>query len=228
MPTKILARIRALLAMADPVNNASDQERETALRRANYLMDQHQISELDLGQEEDSAGPRGKTALDTGSTRWKTQVVNALAPLYGCKCYFTSGADGRTYLVGREQHREVLASMARWIWRTIDAEAQRQPSDRRYRNAFRKGAARGVRDSVERIIAERARPAASDSRALVLVDYYATELQLNVDWVASNVGTLSRTTSTHSSRDGFASGRTYGQSVSLRGQVSSRSTPKLR
>ena len=151
---KTIDRIRKLLAMADAENGASDQERETALRRANTLMDKYNVSMMDVSEDERNEDERSSESIATGTVKWKAAVITVIGRLYGVFVYRTTGKDGRTFFVGRESSRAAVRYISEYLIHSIEAEAKTVIGNRAYKNAFRLGAAAGVAKSVDAIIDE--------------------------------------------------------------------------
>jgi len=226
---RIVRKIQACLAMAADGSGASDTERETALRHANHLADEWNITIATLADAEE-LGERGEDHVRTGSSRWKVNVVAAVADLYGLATYRTSGRDGITAVIGREAMRRVVLDMAAWVSANIDAEAARVArdnyGDRRYMSAWRKGAAYGIWRTVWRIQKERKAGETTDSAvaaaagsAMVLVEMYASELACNDEWMRARHKLGSGSRSTHSSGDGYRAGSNYGAGIGLNSQM---------
>jgi len=53
----LIEKIRALFKMADPKNGASQNEMETAMRKAKELMDRHGLEQIQVGETSESAAP---------------------------------------------------------------------------------------------------------------------------------------------------------------------------
>lgn len=221
---RIIDKIRKLLAMADSDRNDNDNERETALRQANSLMDKHGVSMLDMDDdsEADPNGERGESDTATGAAIWKAMLISHVAKLYGCKSYRTTGSRGRTYVVGREVHRTVVLSMSEYLMRSIEREVVGyRGRGRAFTGAFRKGAADGVGMQVDRILGAR-RNTGSAGTGMVLADYYRNEALANVRYMSDNGVRIRKSETYSSSKDGHSAGEAYGGKVSLNSQVSGR------
>ena len=82
----VIRKISALLARGDEERNDNEHEREIALRHAQKLMDEYNISQLEANVAM-VHGERGKTGVLTGKQVWKRQIYNALSELYGVTVY---------------------------------------------------------------------------------------------------------------------------------------------
>ena len=224
MNNKIIEKIKKLLELADSEKNDSENERATALRQANALMDKHNISAMEL-QEQDN--PRGEDTLVTGSTVWKTMCIAAIGNLYGCESYRTTGRDGKTFIVGTSHNRQIVISMSQYVINSIGREALRnRVHGRAYTNSFKKGGAIGVSRQVRTINEERKEGLTVESKnqALVLVDYYKKEMIANKEWlVDKGVRLQSAASMKLSDGNGYSAGRDYGSKISLNNQLGRKS-----
>ncbi|MCH7695689.1 MAG: DUF2786 domain-containing protein [Proteobacteria bacterium] len=224
MNDKIIDKIKKLLELADSEKNDSENERETALRQANALMDKHNISAMELQEQEN---PRGEDTLVTGSTIWKTMCIAAIGNLYGCESYRTTGRNGKTFIVGTSHNRQIVISMSQYVINSITREASRNRAyGRAYTNSFKKGGAIGVSRQVESINKERKEglTVASKKQALVLVDYYKNELVANKQWLMEKgVRVRSAGCIRLSDGDGYSAGQDYGSKMSLNNQLGRKS-----
>lgn len=101
MTQKIAERIKKLLNHAQGTDNP--QEAETFLAKAMALMEEHQISNLDLMDQVDAI--QEKTVLDSATTShaWHRRLWCVLGKYYGCDHIMFRGAQRiETRLVGRE------------------------------------------------------------------------------------------------------------------------------
>ena len=130
---KTIGRIRKLLAMADKESGASDQERETALRRANSLMDKYNVSMMDVSEDARGEDERNCESIATGTVKWKAAVISVIGKLYGVFVYRTTGRDGCTFFVGRESSRVAVRYISEYLIRSIEAEAKTVIGDRAYK-----------------------------------------------------------------------------------------------
>lgn len=221
---KTIGRIRKLLAMTDKQSGASDQERETALRRANSLMDKYNVSMMDVSEDARDEDERNCESIATGTVKWKAAVISVIGKLYGVFVYRTTGRDGCTFFVGRESSRVAVRYISEYLIRSIEAEAKMVIGDRAYKNAFRLGAAAGVAKSVHAIIDERKRSAHGrrpDSSEIALVDYYAVEARRNAALARTlSGGGFVSSGASFSDRSGLAAGKAYGGGLSINPQMS--------
>ncbi len=222
---KIISKIKKLLAMADQSGGASEQERETAMRQANAMMDKHNIELSDTVETTDT----GQDEHHIGSTIWKAYVLSAVAKLYGCESYRTNGASGQMFIIGLEHNRQVTASMSEYLIKSIKREAKKYEGEsRRFLNNFRKGAAIGITQQTKRIITERKEAARQAKQqvtttgtaiAIAIADYYNNQLALNDQYLRDQGVKLKSSGTSISDSDGYNAGKSYGSNVSLNGQL---------
>lgn len=217
----VMRKIRACLARADKERNDNEQERATALRMANTLMDKYSVSILDLG-DGDAFGPRGENKIAVGQAQWKYSAFGSIAKLYGCQ--LLCNTKGYVYVVGRQHYRGIVIDMAHYVCDSIDREAIAGSGDRKYKASFRVGACSGVRANVVAIIADRSKRETKKQlgTALILVDHYKKELVLNQEWLVKahpkikkgkkiNIGNM----------EAYVDGMLHGQSIGLQDQLGS-------
>lgn len=170
----IKAKIEKILAKARGTDN--EAEAATFLAKAEALMEEHQISIMDLGQDD----PMGKfTAYEAtqSSPTWKNHVLNQVAQFYGARAV-RDWIDGKRFkfvVVGPESARVTTELMYPFIIEQIRAEGRKHAPEiglkpeaaiRRVGNAF---SHRISRMNCERK-AEEPKTAAAVKNALVKVD----------------------------------------------------------
>jgi hypothetical protein len=228
----IVRKIRALLARADSGRNDNEHEREIAMRQATKLMDMHNISQVEVEEDED---PRGRSEYKTGNKPWKAMVFGSISKLYGCKSYthrgYRSGMSTTVVrIVGKESYREVVLSMCEYVMDSIEREAKTHAGKGgRFISSFKTGAASGVNTQVAKILrARKAGETTSKENALMVVNHYLAEIDLNQKWLKAQGVFLSKgRRASVSDGGGYHTGRVYGESLSLNSQVKkSGSTPK--
>lgn len=222
----VLRKVASLLARADEARNDNEYERATALRQAQYLMDEYNISMIEA-EARQTHGERDQEGFWVGSGpmgKWQTRVYNALAPLYGVTVYIQGDT---VFTVGSEVNREIHQSMTEYVIRSIQREAEKcKGMGRAYINSFRKGAAYSVRVTAQRIVEER--KAKPEGKGKELVEFNDRELQLNEDWL-KDMGILLGTRHSKSrvtDAAGYFAGRKAGEGISLSSQVGGSSGPK--
>ncbi len=227
---KVLKKVAALLARGDASQNDNEHEREIAMRQAQKLMDEYNISVLEasVGQLGDAA--RGQEGVwITSANRWKRMVYNCIGRLYGVTVY--NDGDSMTYLVGSEANREVTLSMGEYVIDSIEREAKTHSSKgRKFVNSFKKGAMSGVSMTVSVMIREREKQPESQGKGLVLASFYDQEMANNNQWLADELNIIlqnRKSRATTSSYEGMSAGREHGRGISLNSQISSGGGQKL-
>lgn len=226
---KVLRKIRALLARADEARNDNEHERKIAMRQATKLMDEYSISLSQAMSDEDA---RDVGEYIVGSQRWKSMAVAAVGRLYGCKVYSVGKGPGkRCMVVGRESARVVVMELSKYVHKSIEREAKQfRGYGRGFIVSFKVGAASGVTHQVDALIRDRAAgETVSDSKAMVIVDYYKNELARNEAYIKNELGITLRSggRTTASNRTAYWQGREYGSSLSLNNQIKSSGGQRL-
>jgi len=238
----IIRKIGALLARADEARNDNENEREIAMRQANALMAKHDltVASLTKEQQEQKQGPLYESSDEIGRNIWKAGVYHEIAKLHQCQAI--KGQGGAVHILGRKTRVEVARSIADWCIQSIEREKPKAwdavegkagINRRSFNTSFGNGAWMGIRDSVQRILAERRRgqldgETLSRENAMVLVDQDKKALAETDDYVRRLYPRLGRGRSTSSrSSQGHAAGRAYGSGLSLNGQIGRRSAGLL-
>jgi len=121
---KIIDRIRKLLAMAG--DTSSPNEAAIAAKRARKLMDEHQVSEMDLTTV---TGDDFGTSAYAAGTKTAVTVLGRLAipvaKLNDCQVAWVSGPDGRKQLEfqGFLADAVCAAEMFKWLRDTMYRQA---------------------------------------------------------------------------------------------------------
>lgn len=221
-----IRKVKACLAHADKERNANENERATALRQANALMEKYSIGIIDLG-DTDELGAVGEGKISVGAKPWKADTVNAIAALYGCKVLY---GFGNAYIYGRDHYRHVVEDMAGFVMDSIEKEAKSMKGDKTFKTSFRLGCSAGVWDQVNGILKERAKAhdGISASKALVLVDHFKNEMELAEAYIAEHIGKIGKGQQRKvKDHKGYRAGEEYGQSINLSDQLGD-SSPKGR
>ena len=173
---KILDRIRKLLAMAK--DSSSPNEAAIAAGRARKLMDEYQVSELDLTSID--VNEFGKACYD-GGFKWRNTAMGWLALAIGRlnDCVVDYERDFSTdhlnlrfkgFLADAVSATEMLS----YLHTEMDNQAKiavpnGMPRTRADRNAFRLGFASGVKSQVDELMRERNKIQTSNGTDLVIV-----------------------------------------------------------
>jgi hypothetical protein len=126
--TKLIDRIKALLAKAKGTDN--EHEADAFMAKAMALMEEHQI---DLTQLDDAADPIAERAgmeQGAGSHVWVTNLYCDLARLYGARTYFDNiwtakGRRVRIQVIGRESAKVTLDLMHPFVVQQVREQAKR-------------------------------------------------------------------------------------------------------
>lgn len=164
---KIMERIRKLLAMANDAG--SPHEATIAAGRARKLMDEHQISELDLTTTR--AGDFGSSAsLSTSDDKAAGVISVAIANLNDCVARATRDPIlGLMFTFqGLLADSVCAAELFEYVLRAMERGAN-DVKGRSAKHSFRWGFARGVAQQVRDIMKERETLHTSDGRALIPV-----------------------------------------------------------
>jgi hypothetical protein len=175
---KILRRIKQLLAMAEDVG--SPHEAAIAARRAEVLMREHQLDQVDLLVNELDEGDVEITVVDhvqtiygkkykaTGMPTWVSMTAYSAAKLNDCEADRAAGLS-RFYGVGGDA--QVAGETFRYLIGAINRLAKQYTGGRSAKNSFRRGAAGEVQDMCEEAAAERkaAFEATSTGKELVVL-----------------------------------------------------------
>jgi hypothetical protein len=180
--TKIIDRIRKLMAMATSANEA---EAAAFAGKAQALLAEHNLSLDDIkGEEDDELGMDISTLTD--AYPWRRPLADAVARMYFCSYAYGETLKGRTKydvhgFVGRKHNVEVAKLMFDYLWRAIDRmardAAKKLPKKQQspFRVSFRWGASRRLVDRIEeRIGAAKSGLLIADSgsRLPALIDKY--------------------------------------------------------
>jgi len=154
---KVMTRIKNLLAMAG--DTSSPNEAAIAARRARKLMDEYQISEMDLSTVEgsDMGTTDGATGHKTAS-RFHGQLAVSVATINDCQVkYVRNKITGKLDIrfEGMLVDTVCSAEMFRYLTQQAYQQAERREQGRANRHAYRMGFAAGVNCQVKEIMAER-------------------------------------------------------------------------
>lgn len=173
---KVMDRIRKLLAMAQDVS--SPHEAAIAAGRARKLMDQHQVSELELTSSEPNRFESENFKTGNKTTDKFSGICGlAVAKLNDCVVSWKRDGNGYPYLKFDGMLGDAVCAVE--LYKYLRGVAYRLAEEhvptwassrvRADRNAYRLGFASGVADKVKEILVERRKLEMSDGRALVVV-----------------------------------------------------------
>ena len=218
---KIIDRIRKLLAMAG--DTSSPQEAAIAARRARKLMDEYQISEIDLSTVADS--DFGPSIFDLGTRNAVSAagtLAIAVAELNDCQVCYERTGKGTMGLrfEGFLSDTVCCVELYRWLRDEMYRQAEQYTTGRGPRNSYRTGFAAGVLRQAREIVAERTRDVqASNGQALVV----AKSALVRQHYGAVKYGRASRNTYDSRAHDaGYSAGKSANLSRQVNGATARR------
>ena len=161
---KILERIRKLLAMA--ADTSSPNEAAIAAGRARKLMDQHQVSEMDLKTSKDEDFGSARTLWEE---TWHGMLGIAMAWLNDVNCRQQRG-DGfldTPHLLFEGYLVDAVTAKELWLYLVAQAEIQSKQVRGR-KEPFKRGFAAGVQRQVKDILKEREKITMGNGTSLVV------------------------------------------------------------
>lgn len=121
--SKVVDRIRKLLAVASEGGGASRAEMETAAKLAQELMQEHKLSELDVGEATADGSaivdlPAGKEGF---MATWRFALVTAVARAFFCEAIgLRVGRSRKVRIVGRRDDAEVVLEVTAFLVKEIE------------------------------------------------------------------------------------------------------------
>lgn len=230
--TKILEKVRKLLAMANH-ENSNEHERDTAMRQAHALLTKHGLDMVSVANHErEKLDPRGDFVHEDWSMPWTRTVRQAIAKLFMCDYIMGSKINGtrqRHFFIGRASNATTAEYMSVFVVGSILKEGRSRyghnlsPQTR----AFGAGAAARLIQRVNEMIEAKVQEVqVSDGKGLALVDLRTSEesdnLAFTKDWgvktLASRSGKLDS--------GAYRAGHEHADSIGLNVQVSTTEAPK--
>lgn len=142
VPDNILARIRAMLALAGDTG-ATEAEAATAAQKAQELLTQYNLDTTDLGSDKPNPSQVGEWTYEKPHYKWQQSLYGAVAKAYFCTVYI----DNKNMLafVGTETNVKTAEELARWIslqldWMAFHAVQDEELHKQSFRNNFLWGA----------------------------------------------------------------------------------------
>jgi len=117
--TDVTEAVRKLLALAESSNV---HEAAAAARKAQRLMDEHNISMAELGEEKESV-ECAVFSVDGGLGAWKAALITGISKINGC--LFFQARRGVWRMIGRRCDREVVEFLAIYLIREIQRAGER-------------------------------------------------------------------------------------------------------
>jgi hypothetical protein len=228
MNDKIYSKLQKLLARADEDRNDNEHERAVAMRQAEKLMAQHNLSMGDLKEAEYTAemGDLSETVFDLDKAVWTRTLASGVAKLYSCKVLQSTRAR-ELRVIGRYTNVCVMMEMYHYLVRSIRRQAEQEYdgwSNRiSWNTSFGNGASAGVWQQVQEILAARERAefeGLSKSDALVVLDQQMVQMKEAEALLRKLYPRLQKAEgSVSTNSNGFYQGKDFGSRVSLQGQV---------
>jgi hypothetical protein len=220
---KIIEKIQKLKRLAE--GGSTEGEMQAAMDRMAALMEEYNISLIDLASSDDKnkagSDPVDRDCITFYSRgRWERRIFAAVAKTYGC-FYYNSGAGG--HLVGSEINRLAVKDMGLYLLQTITRIATRdcRGKGRAYHAAFREGMTENIINRLRQKYQETREaikpPEASSTpgHALALQSLYKTQ-RMAIDLYLKNSGVkLSHRTTKINTGNGYAHGQHEGSKVGL-------------
>jgi len=179
MDSKIIERVRKLLAMANDAS--SPNEAAIAAERARKLMDKHSLTQADVEALESGNGTFAE--IRTGEARkfmakWEQWLAVSAASLNDCIAQrpHVGGGKSKIEFCGEESDAQVAASMFDYLVSTVKrlcstymAEQGYTRYNARVGDSYKTGAARAIKAKIEEILAERQASMADENTGTSLV-----------------------------------------------------------
>ena len=213
---RVIARIEKLLALAN--NNPNEAEAESAMRKAQELLEAYNLDMATIGAAKPDANKRDDKKRKGGLYSWQRKLWKSVAEMNFCYYLSVKGlAKGSQYehrLIG--SHANVVATelMAQYLQDTIEKLAQQWAKDNSYKSvfvreaiAYREGMTARVTERLEAKRAQMVRDAKEEARkreearaagtptgtGLTIVDIISTEADFNNDYLNGyEMGTTAR------------------------------------
>lgn len=242
----VIARIQKLRALA---KSSNEFEAANAAAAAAKLIDQHQLSEMDLqlkGEKEaEEVEVIEKPLFRTGRVMlWMDQLAQVLAGHYGCTIYLATvpleaditkpmkgvrGTEKAMKMVGRKSDAEIVQYMFDWLQPLIIelTKTHAYGKGMAYSQNYALGVVKGIKTQLDRQHEEAKREAhaAGQSQAMVLLDNRAIVAR---QVLAAKVGRLNKRQSQLSSNaEAQARGRQAGENIQLKKGLGTSAPNKL-
>lgn len=219
VPDSIKERIRKLLAKAD--NTACTVEESKAFNEKAYeMMAKHNLERADLAQGEAEI-IRTHRELQVLVRPWSNSILHGLCHLYYCSWYYNRGTSrtDTVTIVGEENNVAVCHAIAVMVLRAVQQEARFTGLGR----SFMTGAGHAI---YNRCLEMRPKPTlaapAGSGGGTALVVLADTEKAGNKAYIEQKVGKLKKAKKSRArpkSAIGLEKGRTFGNTVHLRGNL---------
>ncbi|MCK5648645.1 MAG: DUF2786 domain-containing protein [Gammaproteobacteria bacterium] len=140
---KLIDRIKKLLALS--ANNPNPHEAQVALKRAQKLLAENDMSMTSLTEveSEDIGESHGKNVQ-----RWNRTIYSAITDLYQCEYIINPNPPARHIVIGTLANRTTAILIINYVLKAIRMESKGKSA------SFRNGAALGVYQSCQEILEE--------------------------------------------------------------------------
>ena len=236
---KVIDKVRKLLNLANDAA-ATEGERDNAMRMAHGFLAKYN---LDMAEVEAAGGtvadePREETAGRFFGRPWARSVAGDIGRLFFCYYIYIGNSNAKMVkhvFIGKRSNAITALEMAQYVVGSIikegKSQARKNGLGHTWFRSFALGAAESIDRRVEQIILSslNQKTKLSTGKELVLASIYEKEKKLNVEMSFELYPrrVKSRTGLGTGSRDGFESGKTYGNTVSLNRQVTGHVPKKL-
>lgn len=232
MNNQLSEKIRHLLALAEH-ENSNEHEAAVAMRKAQELLLQNNLTRADIKDDGSPATPAGIGKIDIMESvgfSWKRFLLHTLAINNMCQTV-SSPRDNTTHIFGAYENVRGVLEMYNWLspelerialraWTAYKRDGTGMESARSWKHGFFMGAIKEINDKLKESMQEFT---AGPGRAIVP---YNDALVRDAVKRVFPYTTKSRTTTR--SYDGMAAGRAAGASINLRPQRKLTGTLALR
>jgi len=209
--SRLIDKIKKLLSMAN--NNPNKHESEIAMRRANKLLKEHDLTMLSLSEVEEE---QISMSVEGGVTPWTRIIYRSVAKLYSCQYFVTHKFSEKMHVVvGNESNRVTTTLIAEQLIDIIRKESRGKG------NGFRNSASMSVENTCLDILAENARNSEEviAGTGLVPVDIHNKRVSANSDFCSKHFNLSSGRGSRLS---GSSAGSAFGAGLSVNIRMSNK------
>lgn len=223
----IANKIKKLLALSQSPNEA---EAIAASRKAQELLTRHNLSMADLADSSQEDVEQYEVSSQQKSDRWRESLIDGVADANFCEFLTrTTRGNGSTYLlIGRPSNCKVAALQYEYLCKTVErlaSEAVNETGEKGFRNAFRVGCAKRIRQRLKETVREQCSQGVVSNdgniSAIVMRSLFEQRQSEIKQYISSEIGRVRyvNKSSSVSSASGYAAGDRAGRQVSLNKQV---------
>jgi hypothetical protein len=224
--TAIITKVKKLIALGTN-EGATEGERDNAMRMAHGLLAKHNLSMVDVKDNDVSCV---KVENDYYDERWCAIVSNYVAKLFFCFCYSQKSQKTKTKatfcIIGKEANATTAVLITNYVLKSI----QKERIKGNYGRSFSNGAAQRIAYRVNEIINKVDESEFSSSQALAVINLHKTEIEEAMDFVKKQCGVslvAAKRKDTKQNLNEFMAGVNYGNGISLNNQISGNQNIKL-